>query len=628
MALYPIVHKLYRTWRGYCAEHSGNVIVIFGLAVLPLVGLAGAAVDYSRGNAARTDMQMAMDATTLMLSKFVQNGGSTDETVLSQKADSYFRELFKKPCGQQAAGQSCTDAVIDSVHAVYASQSKGRTVTTTVAGHIPAKFMPVLWTGIHTMNFSSNSAVQWGPKIRVALALDTTGSMGLGAAPTKITNLKAAIAGTGGLIDLLSPLDHATGDIYMSVVPFALQVTTDPTNYTHDEWIDWTDWEAAPLPAPSSADGPGTSCPWSTGTNYFTCMTKPYNQGGSTTSTIPSSGTYSGYICPSVVNTNGRSSPPYLARSNRPYNGCYNSVLDATVPPAWQQTGSTASCGTRSNCSCSGSGSSKVCKQTGWRHDWRPTTGSPPAGVTPDHSTWGGCIMDRGPSLYAVPPQAAPGNNAAHDEDATQPVSGGGNQQTRFAADQYTSACPTQMRALSHDWDAMKTYINNLAVGGGTNQNIGLVWAWQSLVGGGPATGPLAAPAKTVGDLYEEYIILLSDGMNTGDRWYCDGVYRTSGTCSESASPADIATIDARMATTCQNIKAASTVDHPITIYTVQVNTTTPADPLSTVLQNCATRPTATATDPATFYYLTQSGGIPDTFRTIAQDILRTHITH
>jgi Flp pilus assembly protein TadG len=627
MDAYSIARRIRQTWRRYCAERSGNVIVIFGLAVLPLVGLAGAAVDYSRANAARTDMQMAMDATGLMLSKYIQGGGSTDESTLSTKADQYFRELFKKPCGQQQAEMSCTDATIDSVHAVYGSSARGRTVTTTVAGHIVAKFMPVLGTGIHNMSFGSNSVVTWGPKIRVALALDTTGSM---ADPTtgtsKIQALKDAIAGSGGLIETLRPLDQTADDVYMSIVPFAMHVTSpdtlsDGTNaYTHDEWIDWTDWEAAPpLPANGYKYGPGWSCPWTSGTDGFGCK----NLSSGTSGTIQTSGSYTGYICPNTMTTS------HNPRRSRPWNGCYCSKYNSSQPTTVIATGSTASCGSRPNCSCTGSGSSKTCSQGGYDHFWRPTSAqcaSPPSDAAPDHSTWKttyhNYIMDRGPSLYVPWGSSPPGTTAYHDEDISAPVAGAGSEATRFPADGYTgtcqdgtSPCPAPMRALNNDWGDATTgmikYVNGLKPGGGTNQNIGLVWAWQSLVGG----GPLTAKPKTVGDLYEEYIILLSDGMNTGDRWYCDGQQDCPST-----------DIDSRQSTTCQNIRATSTAAHPITIYTILVNTDGALE--STLLQNCATRPNATATDPATYFHITTASGIGSAFRAIAQDILRTHLTH
>jgi len=52
-----------------------------------------------------------------------------------------------------------------------------------------------------------------------------------------------------------------------------------------------------------------------------------------------------------------------------------------------------------------------------------------------------------------------------------------------------------------------------------------------------------------------------------------------------------------------------------------------PADAESAVLKNCATRPTDQGTLKSTFFHLKQGGSIPDTFKQIAQEIIRTHIT-
>jgi hypothetical protein len=72
------------------------------------------------------------------------------------------------------------------------------------------------------------------------------------------------------------------------------------------------------------------------------------------------------------------------------------------------------------------------------------------------------------------------------------------------------------------------------------------------------------APAKDPNYTYKDAIILLSDGLNTENRWYTNA-----------------SQIDARQKILCDNAKAAG-----ITIYTVQVNTG--ADPTSSVLQYCA----------------------------------------
>jgi hypothetical protein len=97
---------------------------------------------------------------------------------------------------------------------------------------------------------------------------------------------------------------------------------------------------------------------------------------------------------------------------------------------------------------------------------------------------------------------------------------------------------------------------------GNTNQGIGLAWGWLTLGQG----APFSAPAKDPNYTYKEAIILLSDGLNTQNRY------------SSNASQ-----IDARQMILCKNAKDAG-----ITIYTIQLNTGTPGDPTSAVLQYCA----------------------------------------
>src|SRR5438045_8559139 len=112
---------------------------------------------------------------------------------------------------------------------------------------------------------------------------------------------------------------------------------------------------------------------------------------------------------------------------------------------------------------------------------------------------------------------------------------------------------------LSYDWTALNSKIDSMTPNGFTNQTIGLQWGFQSLT-----AAPFTIPAKDPNYTYSDVIILLTDGLNTQDRWYTD---QTS--------------IDNREQIVCNNINAAN-----ITLYAIQVNTGN--DPTSTLLQNCA----------------------------------------
>jgi Flp pilus assembly protein TadG len=182
---------------------------------------------------------------------------------------------------------------------------------------------------------------------------------------------------------------------------------------------------------------------------------------------------------------------------------------------------------------------------------------------TPDRSKWTGCITDR---------------TQPYDTQNTAPTAG--NVPTLFPADEYYENSqyyckpgnnpPLQkLMPLSYDWTAIKATINAMQPTGGTNQPIGIAWAWQSL----QQALPLNAPAEDSNYTYKKALIVLSDGLNTEDRWpaYGNGSTQFGGQ------------IDARQKILCDNIKAQG-----VTIYSIQLNTGTPGDPTSDVLQYCA----------------------------------------
>jgi hypothetical protein len=199
-----------------------------------------------------------------------------------------------------------------------------------------------------------------------------------------------------------------------------------------------------------------------------------------------------------------------------------------------------------------------------------------------NHNTWNGCVVARGD-------ESAPDPNN-YDTNVVAPTTS--ITATLFSAEQYSS-CPQAAMELSYDWPSMTTLVNNMSPAGNTNQAIGLALGWMSLAGGGPFTAPALDPNYT----YNQGIILLTDGLNTQDRWY-----------SNQSS------IDARQQMTCNNTKAAG-----ITLYTIQVDTSTPPDPTSTLLQNCAS-------DSSKFFLLTSANQIVTTFNTIGTNLSHLYV--
>ncbi|MEI8275024.1 MAG: TadE/TadG family type IV pilus assembly protein [Hyphomicrobiales bacterium] len=445
--------------------NAGNVAMTFALSSLPLVGTVGFAVDYSHANAVKAAMQAALDSTALMLSRDAATLNSAD---LQTKAKSYFDALFTRP-----------EAKNVTITASYTT-SGGSQLKVDGTATVPTNFLGVI--GYQNINVNGSATAAWGSsRLRVALALDNTGSM---ADDGKMAALKSA---TKSLLAQLQAAAGQNGDVYVSIIPFAKDVNVGASNYNAN-WIDWDDWEDA--------------------------------------------------------------------------NG------------SWQTT---------TTCSGSSRRGRSRCNST---QTWVPK----------NYNTWNGCITDRDQNYDQLVTTPIP-------SDANLPAA---SASTLFPAEQY-NACPVAMMGLNYNWTAMNSLVDSMQPNGGTNQPIGLVWAWQSLVGG----GPLVAPAKDSNYKYQDVIVLMSDGLNTQDRWYGNG---------SSVSTA----VDNRMyqtgngSGTCANIKNAG-----VTIYTIHVNTG--GDPLSTLLQNCAGGPEKFS-DPSKFYMVTDSSGLGSVFTSIGTNLTKLRV--
>jgi len=419
----------------FAGANGGNIAVLFAIATVPIISFVGAAIDYTRANAARSAMQAALDSTALMLGKDLTDG-TISTSQISAKATAYFNALYTN-----------TDAKSVAITATYtAAAGNGSTILLNGSGLVNTDFMKV--AGFPNLNFNTSSTAAWGNvRMRVAMALDNTGSM---ASDGKIAALRTSAA---SLVDQLSALAKNPGDVYISVIPFAKDVNVGASNYTQS-WIDWTDW-----------DNNNTSSAW---------------------------------------------------------GSCSNSSY--TNKSSCQSAGKT----------------------------W-----------TPDHSKWTGCVTDR---------------THPYDQQSTAPTAG--NAPTLFPAEEYYENSQRyckpgntpplqQLMPLSYDWTAIKATINAMQPTGGTNQPIGIAWAWHSL----QQSLPLNAPAEDSNYTYKKALIVLSDGLNTEDRWPANG----NGMTQYGGA------IDTIQQTLCTNIKNSG-----VTVYAIQLNTGSPGDPTSTALQNCA----------------------------------------
>src|SRR5688500_5503521 len=79
--------------RSFARDQRGNVALTFSLALIPLVGIAGATADYSRLSLKKSELQSVADAAALGAAKLLSTTSgqpnSTRESTAVQAANSY-----------------------------------------------------------------------------------------------------------------------------------------------------------------------------------------------------------------------------------------------------------------------------------------------------------------------------------------------------------------------------------------------------------------------------------------------------------------------------------------------------------------------------------------------------------
>ena len=600
---------------------AGNVAITLALAALPLTLAMGAGIDYARGLAVHSSLTDALDAaglavgaaTTKPSSNCSSDGSSSGTTgngapgtptscaTIQQLAQQYFNANFNKDSAADTVGK---------ISITYNSTSES--VTLSVNDSVPTTFLAAAdklmgTTKMDSMAVSASSTVVWGQtKLWVALVLDNSGSMS--DSDTNGSKMDALQAASQTLLTTLQGASATAGDVQVAIVPFTREAKVGTTNVAAS-WLYWGFWESpgqangtviddtyavanpnfsSPATILFSAWGPGDSCPFTNDTTNwrgtvtihtespfgYYCTTASANN-SSNTDTIPSSGTYKGEICPSE--DSGAYNPD---RHDHYYNGCWTSTkVTGSGNTVRVATGSSATCAgfstsSPSNCSCTGSGSTMHCDTQKWTHTW----------VANDHATWTGCITDRAQD---------------YDIQDTTPVS---TNTTGMPADNASdnNCMAASITPLSYTWTTLSTQITNMSPGGTTNQAIGVDNGWLALTTGAPYSAP-TLPANT-----SRYIILLSDGLNTEDRWYGDG--STTGSTDDGK-------IDTRENSACTAAKTDGVV-----IYTLFLDLGG-TQGNSTPLQNCAT-------DSSKYVDLTSTSQVAAAFANIGQQITSLRVSN
>jgi Flp pilus assembly protein TadG len=241
------------------ADERGSVVPVFALCIGVIFAAVGAAVDYSRAAAVRSQMQAAIDAAAIMLAK--EAAGLT-AAQLNDKAQIYFQANFKDPQGK-------TMTAVTS----YSNEAGGTNKIKLVAtGAIDTTIFRIF--GTTQMALRTSTEVVWGMRrLELALALDNTGSM------LQSGKLAALQSAAHNLIDTLKNTSKKKDDIRVAIVPFTTFVNVDPKKNKKAPWIDFSGWSEFE----SIGTEGGLSTDWvnaKTGKKWTGCVTdrnQPYD---------------------------------------------------------------------------------------------------------------------------------------------------------------------------------------------------------------------------------------------------------------------------------------------------------------------------------------------------------------
>ena len=144
--------KFRSAMRRFQHAREGNVAITFAIAIIPLLGIVGAAIDYSRANAVKVQLQSALDSTALMLARDAPNlsdvGTGGQNSPLDSKAKAIFTSLFNR-----------SEATNININATY-STTGGSSVKLDASADVPTTFLSIV--GYNNILVGSSATSKWG----------------------------------------------------------------------------------------------------------------------------------------------------------------------------------------------------------------------------------------------------------------------------------------------------------------------------------------------------------------------------------------------------------------------------------------------------------------------------------
>jgi Flp pilus assembly protein TadG len=626
------------------ADERGVFAVIFGLMAIVLVAMAGAAVDYTSLENARTRTQIALDSAALGLQPKIFATTPPTEVELKDLATALIAERLND-----------TTLVATATAATFNVGSGTLHLEAKVT--VPMAFVQLVGISNITANVVSE-ATRKRLNLEVAMVLDNSGSMG---SNSRMTNLKkAALCAMNVLYNALDECTDAKvaaangvaateTNIWLGIVPFTGFVNVG-AGYKTATWMDTNGLSS--IANDNFDDDDNDTTPYTGTVNRFALYTamgvtwrgcveaRPYPY--DTDDTVPSSANpdtlFVPEFAPDTPDSGGYSNNYKNDRPAACTNDDAGSWVQTSIKTECTATwGNNVSEATKaSTYSACGSTPTTSLSQT----NWDGSNVSPPAATAP------ATMPDR--NGVAIPSSCAVSYSSVRTSKSpnryrltytntcsyqfpdrvlqerlckyTGSISGGGSP---------NQDCPTNaLTPLTATKATIKTAIDAMSPQGYTNIHQGTIWGFHML----SPTEPLTQ-GKSYEDATSKVMIIMTDGENTVDSYGANmnnantfqaygwpGAPSTTGGISyngrifstlypqPSSDDEVTAAMDSRTLEACTNAK----FDDRIKIYTIGLSA--PNQKTIDLLTDCAT-------EPAMAYFPTDPTELTAVFKTIADQL-------
>lgn len=207
----PYFYNLIRRFR---KDRDGAIIPLFGIMLIIIVVMAGAAVDVSRVVNAREKLSYALDAAALAAATDLSTQEMTNDQIKDVITDSFNANLADAEFLDEAIENLSFTVDADNGLITVSSAATMDNLFIDFGGYGQTAFGP------ETFTFGTNSQVTYSRfDVEMAMVVDVTGSMGWA-----LNDLKDAAE---SVVNILIPADGEESKVKISLVPYSVGVNMD-----------------------------------------------------------------------------------------------------------------------------------------------------------------------------------------------------------------------------------------------------------------------------------------------------------------------------------------------------------------------------------------------------------------